>query len=145
VAGGEHADSLITGEGRVANKRGPLARGRAVARERERARLMGGVGSLARGGECGAGVGGRERWAAWAVRDAREGGRGGRDLGQNRPSWGGERNSLFFFFSYFQIYFYLSFSIISFFPLNKYLSKFLGCQNILCEVLPTTIVYAYDE
>jgi hypothetical protein len=88
VAGGERADSLITGEGRVADKRGPLARGRAVARERERARLMGGVGSSARGGECGAGEGGHERWAAWAVRDTREGRRGGRDLGQNRPSWG---------------------------------------------------------
>jgi hypothetical protein len=58
VAGGECADSLITGEGRVADKRGPLARGRAVARERERARLMCGIGSSARGGECGAGAGG---------------------------------------------------------------------------------------
>jgi hypothetical protein len=33
VAGGERADSLITGEGRVAEKRGPLAGGRVVARE----------------------------------------------------------------------------------------------------------------
>jgi hypothetical protein len=55
VAGGERADSLITGEGRVADKLGPLARGRVVVREREQARLMGGVGSSARRGEWGAG------------------------------------------------------------------------------------------
>jgi hypothetical protein len=96
VAGGEHADSLIMGEGRVAHKRGPLARGRAVARERERARLMGGVGLSARRGERGAD--GRERWVVWAVRSARER-EGGGNLGRNRPSRGGgeKRNSLFFF------------------------------------------------
>jgi hypothetical protein len=76
VAGGERADSLITVKGRVADKRGLLVRGRVVIRERERARLMGGVGSSARRGEWGAGRGGRERWAAWAVRGARERGRG---------------------------------------------------------------------
>jgi hypothetical protein len=107
VADGERVDSLITGEGRVADKRGPLARGRAVAREQERARLMGGVGSSARGGECGAGE--RERWATWAVRVAREGGIGGGTWAGIGPA-GGERNSLFF--SYFQIYFSFSFSII---------------------------------
>jgi hypothetical protein len=85
VAGGDRADSLITGEERVANKRGPLARGRAVARERERARLMGGVGSSARGGG---------RGVAWAgARGGPRGlcmtrGRGGGDLGRNRPSQG---------------------------------------------------------
>jgi hypothetical protein len=144
VAGGERADSLITGEGRVADKRGPLARGRAVTRERERARLMGGVESSARGGECGAG--GRERWAAWAMRGARKGGRGGGIWAGIVPAGvGGEEKFPFLFFS-----FPISKSILlSFFnllfPLNNYLSTFLGCQNILCEVLLTTIVYAYDE
>jgi hypothetical protein len=107
VAGGERADSLITGEGRVADKRGPLARGRAVARERERAWVMDGVGSLARRGEWGAG--GRERWA---VRGARE--RGGTWAGIG-PAGGGEKRNSLFFFSYFQIYFTFFFSKISFF------------------------------
>jgi hypothetical protein len=130
VAGGERADSLITGEGRVADKRGLLARGRAVARERERARLMGGVGSSARGGECGTGVGRREMWAAWTVRGAREGGRGGRDLGRNRPSWGGEKFPFLFLFLFPNLFLFLLF-YNRLFPLNKYLFKFLRCQNII--------------
>jgi hypothetical protein len=114
VAGGERADSLITGEGRVADKRGPLARGRAVTRERERARLMGGVESSARGGECGAG--GRERWAAWAMRGARKGGSGGRTCPAIVPAGGGgeEKFPFLFFLFLFPNLFYFLF-LISFF------------------------------
>jgi hypothetical protein len=94
VAGGERTDSPIMGEGRVADKRGPLARGRAVARERERAQLMGGVGSSARGEECGAG--GRERWATWVVRGVRERERGG--LGPESGQPGGRESPFSFSF-----------------------------------------------
>jgi hypothetical protein len=104
VAGGERADSLIMGEGRVVDKRGPLARGRAVARERERAWVMDGVGSSARSGEWG--TGGRERWAVRGARE-REG-----ELGPE-SALPGEREIPFF--SYFQIYFTFFFSKISFF------------------------------
>jgi hypothetical protein len=135
VAGGECADSLITGEGRVADKRGPLARGRAVARERERARLMCGIGSSARGGECGAGAGGTRGGprGPYAAR-VREGGTSG----------GEEKFPFLFLFLFPNLFYFLLFYNLVF-PLNKYLSTFLGCQNILCEVLLTTIVYAYDE
>jgi hypothetical protein len=124
-----------------ANKRGPLARERAVARERGRARLMGGVGSSARGG--GSGAGGREGWATWAVRGAR--GRGekvGPDSAQPR---GGEVFLflfLFLFFFYFYFYFYFL-SSFSFEQIFSYIS--LGVKNILCDVLQPTMGYAYDE
>jgi hypothetical protein len=41
----------------------------------------------------------------------------------------------------------ISFSLFLLFLLNKNLFMFLGCQqkNILCDVLLTTMVYAYDE
>jgi hypothetical protein len=69
--------------------------------------------------------------------------RGG-DLGRKSAQPGGKRNLLFFFLFQFPnlFYFLLFYNIL--FSLNKYLSIFLGCQNILCEVLLTTIVYAYD-
>jgi hypothetical protein len=125
VAGGKRADSLITGEGRVADKRGPLARGRAVARERERARLMCGVRSSARGGECGAGVGGQERWVAWVVRGARERERG--ELGPESAQLGGEQKFPFLFIFLFPNLFYFLLFYNLLFPLNKYLSIILGC------------------
>jgi hypothetical protein len=112
VADSERADSLITGEGRVADKRGPLARRRVVARERERARLMGGVGSSARRGEWGTRGGPHGPCAA---RGRGRGGGGGTWAGIGPAGGGEKRNSLFFFFSYFQIYFTFSFSIIFFF------------------------------
>jgi hypothetical protein len=73
-------------------------------------------------------------------RDARK---RGRRLGLIRPSRGGDF-PFFFFFLFPNLIFFLFFYNLLF-PLNKYLFKFLGCQNILCEVLLTTIVYAYDE
>jgi hypothetical protein len=67
MAGGERADSLIMGEGRVADKRGLLARRDwCVGSGRQR-----GEGSVAWG------AGGSERWAELAVRGARERERGG--------------------------------------------------------------------
>jgi hypothetical protein len=43
-------------------------------------------------------------------------------------------------------YFFFLFFFNLLFLLNKYLSiYFLGVKNILCEVLLTTMVYAYDE
>jgi hypothetical protein len=129
VASGKRADSLITVKGRVADKRGLLARGRVVTRERERAQLMGGVGSSARRGEWGAG--GRERWAAWAVRGARE--IGGGELGPEsaHPGGRGEEKVPFLFLFLFPNLFYFLLFYNLLFPLNKYLSTFLGCQNIL--------------
>jgi hypothetical protein len=50
----------------------------------------------------------------------------------------------FFLFLFPNLFYFLLFYNLPF-PLNKYLSIFLRCQNILCEVLLTTIVYAYDE
>jgi hypothetical protein len=112
VADSERADSLITGEGRVADKRGPLARRRVVARERERARLMGGVGSSARRGEWGT------RGGPHGPCAARGRGRGGGgELGPESAQPGGGRREIpfSFFFSYFQIYFSFFFSKIYFF------------------------------
>jgi hypothetical protein len=92
-------------------------RGRAVRRVRARA--------------CG-------RCAELAVRESagaeeREGG-GGREISF----------SFSFLFLFPNLFYFLLFSNLLF-PLNKHLSIFLGCQNILCEVLLTTIMYAYDE
>jgi hypothetical protein len=70
--------------------------------------------------------------------------RGGTWAG-NRPSRGGREISFSFFIFLFPNLFYFLLCYNLLFPLNKYLSIFLGCQNILCEVLLTTIVYAYDE
>jgi hypothetical protein len=142
VAGGECADSLISGEGRVADKRGPLARGRAVARKRERARLMGGVGSSARGGECGVGARGGPRGLCAAR--GREGEGEGLGLESAQPGGREEKFPFLFLFLFPNLFYFLLFYNLLF-PLNKYLSTFLGCQNILCEVQLTTIVYAYDE
>jgi hypothetical protein len=91
VAGSERVDSLITGEGRVADKRGPLARRRVVVRERERAWLMGGVGSSARRGEWGTRGGPRGPCAA------RERGRGGGTWAGIGPTGGGRREIPFSF------------------------------------------------
>jgi hypothetical protein len=60
-------------------------------------------------GGCGR-AGGGPSWASGERAEERE---GGTWAGIGPP--GGERTSLFFFFSYFQIYFTFSFSIISFF------------------------------
>jgi hypothetical protein len=101
---------------------------------------MGGVGSSVKGGECGVGAGGRERWATWVVRGARE--RGGTWAGIGPR--GGEKFPFIFIFLFPNLFYFLFFYNLLF-PLNKYLSTFLGCQNILSEVLLTTIMYAYDE
>jgi hypothetical protein len=87
----------------------------------------------------------RGRWAEWAARESA--GARKRERGELRPETGpawGERNFLFLFFIFPNLFYFLLFYNLLF-PLNKYLSIFLGCQNILCEVLLTTIVYAYDE
>jgi hypothetical protein len=138
VADGDRADSLITGDRRVANKQGPLARGRVVAREREQARLMGGVGSSARGGEWR----GRVRGVGRVGRARCAGERGGTWAGIG-PAGGREIPFSFLFLFPNLFYFLLFYNLL--FPLNNYLSIFVGCQNILREVLLTTIVYAYDE
>jgi hypothetical protein len=94
-------------------------------------------------------------WADGWGRDVSEGGeragggprgmgraraRGGKgEVGWIRPSRGGKGISFSFSIS-------ISFSLFLLFLLNKYLSMFLGCQkNILCDVLLTIMVYAYDE
>jgi hypothetical protein len=73
VAGGERTDSLIMGEGEGANKQGPPARERAIARERGRARLTGGVGLTV--GAARARVGGGSSWALGERAGERGGGR----------------------------------------------------------------------
>jgi hypothetical protein len=138
VAGGDRTDSLITGamEGLTSGvglTEGEWMRG-------ERAGAAGVRGWVVRR------VRARGRWAEWAARESagvrkREGG-----LGPETGPAGGEKFPfLFFSFPISKSIFTFFFSIISFFLLNKYLSIFLGCQNILFEVLLTTIVYAYDE
>jgi hypothetical protein len=133
VAGGERADSLITSAGEGADKRGR------VGKERERMRGKGRSGSRVGPGWQWRGAGACGRWAELGLGRARGRERGG--LGPESAQPGGERKSFFFFFFYFQIYFSFSFS----FPLNKYLFRFLWCPNIICEVLLTIMVYAYDE
>jgi hypothetical protein len=78
----------------------------------------------------------RERWAAWAARE-----RGARRAGEERwvgsdPVEGG-KNFLFLFLFLFIL------SPFSFEQIFSY--SFLGVKNILCEVLLTIMVYAYDE
>jgi hypothetical protein len=108
VAGGDRADSLITGVGEGANKRGRVDRGRGRAGAgRGPERLTCGVGLSV------AGAGAREVGRARPRASVRK--REGGGLGPKSAHLGGERNFLFFFFSYFQIYFTFSFSIIPFF------------------------------
>jgi hypothetical protein len=105
TAGGERADSLITGEGEGADKRGPPAKERAITRERGRAWLTGGAGLTVSAVRARAGGG-----TSWASGGGDERAREGGAWAENGPT-GRERNSFF----YFQIYFSFSFSIISFF------------------------------
>jgi hypothetical protein len=63
-----------------------------------------------------------------------------RGLGRIRPSRGGGG----FPFS-FSISISFLFLLISFSFEQKFIYIFLGVQNILCEVLLTTMVHAYDE
>jgi hypothetical protein len=132
VAGGERAGGLVTGEGgEGADRRGwDVCEG--GGHEGGERGLTGGVGMSVREGRSAQEVGhvGHEGGEERAER-------GGLDPAQ--PRGGGI--SFFFFF-----YFYFFFSFFLLFLLNIYLSMFLGCQkNILCEVLLTTMVYAYDE
>jgi hypothetical protein len=85
----------------------------------------------------------REREVGRASRAWRAGERGA--LGPESVQPGGEEKFPFLFLFLFPNLFYFLLFYNLLFPLNKYLSTFLGCQNILCEVLLTTIVYAYDE
>jgi hypothetical protein len=85
---------------------------------------------------------------------AREVGRVGRAqcAGERGGTWAGiglaggreEKFPFLFLFLFPNLFYFLLFYNLLF-PLNKFLSAFLGCQNILCEVLLITIVYAYDE
>jgi hypothetical protein len=130
ATGGDRADSLVTGARKGLTSRTCLSeRGR--LRERGRARLTGGA-ELS-GAEGGARA--RElRWAAWAER----GGGGERGLGRIRPSRG---EKIFLFLFLFPFLFLLS--PFSFEQIFSYI--FLGVKNILCEVLLTIMVYAYNE
>jgi hypothetical protein len=133
VASGDRVDSLITGMGEAADKRGRVDRGRADA-GRGHERLTCEVGLS----EAGA----REVGRAGPRASARK--REGGDLGRTRLNRGGGIPFFLFLFLFPNLFFFLLFYNLLF-PLNKYLSKFLGCQNILCEVLLTTMVCAYDE
>jgi hypothetical protein len=90
---------------------------------------------------------GREREVGRVGRARRAGERerGGGELGPESAQPGGEEKFPFLFLFLFPNLFYFLLFYNLLFPLNNYLSTFLGCQNILCEVLLTTIVYAYDE
>jgi hypothetical protein len=85
----------------------------------------------------------RGRWAELGLERARGREREGGLRPESAHSGGEDFPFLFLFLFPNLFYFLLFYNLL--FPLNKYLSKFLGCQNILCEVLLTTIVYAYDE
>jgi hypothetical protein len=78
----------------------------------------------------------------WAGQGSAVRGRGGGGWAGFCPAEVGGFSLFLFLFP--NLFFFLFFYNLLF-PLNKYLFKFLGCQNILCEVLLTTIVYAYDE
>jgi hypothetical protein len=65
-------------------------------------------------------------------------------LGPESAQPGEEKFPFLFVFLFPNLFYFLLFYNLLF-PLNKYLSTFLGCQNILCEMLLTTMVYAYDE
>jgi hypothetical protein len=82
-------------------------------------------------------------WAREVGRVRRAGERGA--LGPESAQPVGEEKIPFLFLFLFPNLFYFLLFYNLLFALNKYLSTFLGCQNILCEVLLTTIVYAYDE
>jgi hypothetical protein len=122
-----------------ADKRGRADRGRADVGERTEAVDVRGR-AVRRVRACG-------RWAVRESAGAEERERE-RERGKLRPETGpaGGREISFSFFLFLfpnLFYFLLFYNLV--FPLNKYLSIFLGCQNILCEVLLTTIMYAYDE
>jgi hypothetical protein len=89
-----------------------------------------------------AGARGGPSWPCAARGRERE---GGGELGPESAQPGGEEKVPFLFLFLFPNLFYFLLFYNLLFPLNNYLSTFLGCQNILCEVLLTTIVYAYDE
>jgi hypothetical protein len=80
------------------------------------------------------------RWAELGPGRARGRERGGGGTWAGIGPTGGERGIPFSF----SISKSISLSP-SLFPLNKYLFRFLWCPNILCEVLLTIMVYAYDE
>jgi hypothetical protein len=94
VADSERADSLITGEGEGADKQGPPARERAVARERGRAWLTGGAGLTV--GAARARAGGGPSWASGGG-DERAGKRGGGEFGLDSAQPG---KGFFFPFSF---------------------------------------------
>jgi hypothetical protein len=119
-----------------ADKRGRVDRGRADAGER--------TGAADVRGRAVRQVQARGRWAVRESESAEER-EGGGNLGRKPAQPGGREISFSFFLFLFPnlFYFLLFYNLV--FPLNKYLSIFLGCQNILCDVLLTTIMYAYDE
>jgi hypothetical protein len=70
--------------------------------------------------------------------------------GERREGWAGFVSaeggfSFFFFYFYFYFYFHFSFLKSPFSFEQIFIHVFLGVKNILCEVLLTTMVYAYDE
>jgi hypothetical protein len=90
--------------------------------------LTGGAGRSV--GEGGARA--RGRWAAWATR---EGGALGEERWAGSGRAGGGKNFLFLFLF-----------LLSLFSFEQIFSRiFLGVKNILCEVLLTNMLYAYDE
>jgi hypothetical protein len=140
VAGAERADSLVTGEGEKGLTGGAHLPERGRSRGSEGGAADGWGRPVNGGGRSATRQWARDRWAAWAAREGGVRARGEERWAGSGPAEGG---SISFFSFSISISYVFFFNIL--FLLNKYLSMFLGCQNILCEVLLTTMVYAYDE
>jgi hypothetical protein len=139
ATGGDRGDSLVTGA-----REGLTSGARLLEGERSRAD---GVVAADEWGWPVSG-GGRSKGARGGVRDmgrvGREGGRSasarGREVGWIRPSRGWGREIFLFLFLFL---FLFTLSPFSFEQIFSYI--FLRVKNILCEVLLTIMVYAYDE
>jgi hypothetical protein len=140
---GDHADSLVTGarEGLTSGARLP---------EGERSRVGGGVaadewgrpvsaGGVERGRASGR-ASGREGDGPHGPRGREERGARGRRSGLDSAQ---PRGEIFLFLFPFLFLFLFLLSPFSFEQIFSYI--FLGVKNILCEVLLTIMVYAYDE
>jgi hypothetical protein len=105
VAGGERADSLVTGEGEKGLTGGArlLERGRSRGSEGGRADRWGRP--VSGGGRSATCERGRGRWAAWAAREGGVRARGEKRWAGSGLDEGGRRISLFFYF-YFYFYFF---------------------------------------
>jgi hypothetical protein len=136
---GDRADSLVTGA------REGLTSG-ACLPEGERSRAGGGVaadewGRPVSGGGRSAGARAGAREMGHVGHEGERGAaRGVGEVGWIRPSRGGE--ILLFLFPFLFLFLFLL-SPFSFEQIFSYI--FLGVKNILCEVLLTIMVYAYDE